>query len=66
MANEKRLIDAMQTGIKLSGRITPSIEMGENPTQVYNEVLQVIAESPLWMPLKWCGVRIARWNTDAG
>lgn len=43
---EKRLIDAMQTVIKMSGRITPLIQMGANPTQVYNEVLQVVAEAP--------------------
>lgn len=41
-----RLIDAMQTVIKMSGRITPLIQMGANPTQVYNEVLQVVAEAP--------------------
>ena len=43
---EKRLIDAMKTVIKLSGRIIPLIQMGANPTQVYNEVLQVVAEAP--------------------
>lgn len=43
---EKRLIDAMQTVIKMSGRITPLIQMGANPNQVYNEVLQVVAEAP--------------------
>lgn len=43
---EKRLIDAMQTVIKMSGRITPLIQMGANPAQVYNEVLQVVAEAP--------------------
>ena len=46
MANEKRLIDAMQTVTKMSGRITPLLQMGANPVQVYNEALQVIAESP--------------------
>ena len=45
MANEKRLIDAMQTVTKMSGRITPLLQMGANPVQVYNEALQVIAES---------------------
>ena len=40
-----RLIDAMQTVTKMSGRITPLIRMGANPTQVYNEVLQVLAEA---------------------
>lgn len=45
MENEKRLIDAMQTVTKLSGRITPLIRMGANPMQIYNEVLQVIAEA---------------------
>lgn len=43
---EKRLIDAMKTTIKLSGRIMPLIQIGANPTQVYNEVLQVVAEAP--------------------
>ena len=43
---EKRLIDARKTVIKLSGRIMPLIQMGANPTQVYNEVLQVVAEAP--------------------
>ena len=46
MANEKRLIDAMQTVTKMSRRITPLLQMGANPVQVYNEALQVIAESP--------------------
>ena len=46
MANEKRLIDAMQAVTKMSGRIVPMIRMGENPMQVYNEVLQVLAEAP--------------------
>ena len=46
MANEKRLIDAMQTVTKMSGRITPLLRMGVNPVRVYNEALQVIAESP--------------------
>lgn len=36
----------MKTVIKLSGRIIPLIQMGANPTRVYNEVLQVIAEAP--------------------
>lgn len=35
----------MQTVTKLSGRITPLIRMGANPMQIYNEVLQVIAEA---------------------
>ena len=40
------MIDAMQTVIKMSGRITPLIKIGANPTQVYNEALQVVAEAP--------------------
>ena len=54
-----RMIDAMQTVIKMSGRITPLIQMGANPIQVYNEMLQVVAEAPTvdadvthWMPLQ--------------
>ena len=46
MANENRLIDAMQTVTKISGRVTPLIQMCANPVQVYNAVLQVIAEAP--------------------
>lgn len=46
MVNEKRLIDAMQTVTKMSGRITLLIRMGANPMQIYNEILQVIAEAP--------------------
>ena len=42
----ERLIDAMKTVTNLSGRITPLINMGANPTQVYNEALQVVAEAP--------------------
>lgn len=42
----ERLIDAMLTITKMSGRIGQLIKIGANPTQVYNEVLQVIAESP--------------------
>lgn len=41
-----RMIYAMQTVIKMSGRITPLIQMGANPIQVYNEMLQVVAEAP--------------------
>ncbi|MGM9587411.1 MAG: hypothetical protein ACI3VA_08000 [Candidatus Limivicinus sp.] len=43
---KKRLVDARKTVIKLSGRIMPLIQVGANPTQVYDEVLQVIAEAP--------------------
>lgn len=43
---EKRLIDAMKTVTKLSGRIAPLIQEGANPMRVYQEVLQVIAEAP--------------------
>ena len=46
MANEKRLIDAMQAVTKMSARVTPIIQLGANPTDVYNEVLQVLAEAP--------------------
>jgi len=41
-----RLIDAMQTVTKLSARILPLIRMGANPTQIYNEMLQALAEAP--------------------
>ena len=37
---------AMQTVIKVAGGITPLIKIGANPTQVYNEALQVVAEAP--------------------
>lgn len=41
-----RTIDAMQAVTKLSARILPLIRMGANPTQIYNEMLQVLAEAP--------------------
>lgn len=41
-----RLIDAMKTVTKMSVRIIPLIQMGANPTQVYNEVLQAVADAP--------------------
>lgn len=41
-----RLIDAIQTVIKMSRSITPLIQMGANPIQVYNEALQVVEDAP--------------------
>ena len=46
MANEKRLIDALDTVTKISGRVTPLIHTGASSVQVYNEVLQVLSEAP--------------------
>ena len=56
-----RLIDAMQTVIKMSGRITPLIQMGANPTQVYNEVLQVVAEAPTVDAVEVVRCRDCKW-----
>ena len=46
MATEKRLIDAMNTVMKISKRVTPQIAQGCHQQRVYAEVLQVIAEAP--------------------
>ena len=56
-----RLIDAMQTLIKMSGRITPLIQMGANPTQVYNEVLQVLEEAPTVDAVEVVRCRDCKW-----
>lgn len=41
-----RLIDAKKAVMNLSKRVTSLVRMGANPLQIYNEVLQVIAEVP--------------------
>ena len=46
MATEKRLIDAMNTVTKLSKRVSALIQCGAHPTEVYNVVLDTIAEAP--------------------
>ena len=56
-----RLIDAMQTVIKMSGRITPLIQMGANPTQVYKEVLQVVEDAPTVDAVEVVRCRDCKW-----
>lgn len=64
---EKRLIDAMKTVIKLSGRIMPLIQMGANTTQVYNEVLQVVAEAPTADAVEVVRCKDCRhWDSETG
>lgn len=46
MATEKRLIDAMNTVTKISKRVSALIQRGTHPTDVYNVVLDTIAEAP--------------------
>lgn len=46
MANEKRLIDAMNTVTKISKRVSALIQCGAHSTDVYNVVLDTIAEAP--------------------
>ena len=46
MANEVRLIDAMDTVTKISKKVTPLIAQGCHPQRVYSEVLSCIADAP--------------------
>lgn len=44
--NRMRPIDAMETVIRISKRVTPLIRQGCHPQRVYSEILQVIAQAP--------------------
>lgn len=46
MENKKRLVDAMKIVTHLSKRINTLILLGATPKEVYDQVLQVIAEAP--------------------
>ena len=46
MANEKRLIDAMDTVTKISKKVQPLLQNGCSAQELYDAVLEGIAEAP--------------------